>query len=137
MKRIRIGSAIILGLLMFGVTAQGQETKDKNGPSKTSPTNAGSQTDSKASDAEKKKPEEPMTKVKGYLPANWKQLGLTDDQKQEIYKRQAYHRAKVKMLEAEIEKIKSEERTSLEAVLTDLQKKRLREILLEKAPKPE
>jgi len=35
------------------------------------------------------KKDDPPVKVKGFLPMNWGKIGLSDDQKQEIYKIQA------------------------------------------------
>ena len=78
-------------------------------------------------------PTDPV-KFKGFLPQNWKQLGLTDQQKQDIYRKQTQYKIKIKTLQDQLEKTKSEERKDLESVLTDEQKKRLREILLNKAP---
>lgn len=74
------------------------------------------------------------------LPANWSKLGLSSDQKDKLYKIRADHRAKAEDLERQLKELKKQERTEMEAVLTDAQKARLREILSEKAPpetKPE
>jgi len=111
-------------LLTFGVFAStgmlAQEPKDK----KVEPT------------VEKTDPtKEPEPIARGYLPANWKLLGLTDQQKQEVYKRQTNYREKIARLEAQIDDLKAKQKKDIEDVLTVEQKKRLREILLEKAPK--
>src|SRR5262249_30913098 len=42
--------------------------------------------------AQDKKEDKKDTKVKGVLPANWGKLGLTDDQKQKVYKTQAEYK---------------------------------------------
>ena len=77
------------------------------------------------------------SKARGQLPAKWNKLGLTDQQKQKVYSIQSSYRAKVQDLEAKIKDLRKHERTEMEAVLTDAQKTRLRELLLEKAPAPE
>lgn len=74
------------------------------------------------------------TKVKGVLPANWGKLGLTDEQKQKVYKVQAEYADKIDDLEAKIKELKGKQRTEMEKVLSDEQKKRLKEILGGKAP---
>ena len=48
-------------------------------------------------DKDKDKKEDP--KVKGFLPANFKKLGLSDKQKQDIYKIQAATKAKIDELD--------------------------------------
>jgi hypothetical protein len=72
--------------------------------------------------------------VKGTLPANWGKLGLSDEQKQKVYKAQADHKTKIAALEKQIKELKEEEKTAMEAVLTPAQKARLKEILLGKVP---
>src|SRR5581483_7887355 len=73
-------------------------------------------------------------KVKGVLPANWGKLGLTDEQKQKVYKVQSEYRDKIAELEKQVKDLKEKERTEMEKVLTDEQKKRLKDILTGKAP---
>lgn len=73
-------------------------------------------------------------KARGQLPTKWSKLGLSDEQKTKIYGIQASYRTKVQELEAKIKELRGQERSALEAVLTDSQKTRLRELLLEKAP---
>lgn len=89
---------------------------------------------SSASFGEDKKDEKPAVKAKGQLPANWSKLGLSDEQKQKIYTTQTEYRSKIAELEAKIKELKKHEREDMEKVLTDTQKTRLKEILLEKAP---
>lgn len=72
-------------------------------------------------------------KAKGTLPQNWSKLGLTDTQKQDIYKVQTEFRGKIEDLQAQVKKLQNDERTELQKILTDAQKARLKEILLEKA----
>lgn len=72
--------------------------------------------------------------AKGQLPANWKKLGLTEEQVKKVYTTQTEYRGKIAELEQKIQDLKKQERTDLEKVLTDAQKARLKEILLEKAP---
>lgn len=74
------------------------------------------------------------TPVKGQLPPQWKKLGLNDDQVKKIYAAQSDYRGKIAELKDKIRDLEKQERTEMEKVLTDAQKARLKEILLEKAP---
>lgn len=80
---------------------------------------------------------DPPTVFRGVLPANWKMLGLSDEQKQQVYKVQANYRPKIEELEGQIRDLKAKEKKDLEALLTPAQKDRLREILKDKAPTDE
>ena len=72
---------------------------------------------------------DPPTKIVGVLPANWGKLGLSDDQKQQVYKLQKEYKDKIDVLEKQIKALKEEERMKREAVLTDEQKQKLKDIL--------
>jgi len=72
-------------------------------------------------------------RVRGQLPQNYRQLGLSDDQKKMIYKIQGDYSSKIDELEAQVKKLRQEERQAMEKVLTDDQKQRLLKILKEKA----
>jgi hypothetical protein len=67
-------------------------------------------------------------KVRGQLPQYYKKLGLRDDQVQQIYKLRAGFKAKVENLKRQLEKLKAEEKESLEKMLTAEQLKRLRQL---------
>lgn len=71
---------------------------------------------------------------KGQLPAQWKKLSLSDEQIKKIYSVQTDYRGKIAELEDKVKELRKQERADLEKVLTDGQKTRLKEILLEKAP---
>ena len=75
------------------------------------------------------KKDEPPTKVKGTLPPNWKKLGLTDAQVQEVYKVQSKYNEEIAKHEAKIKELKLSREKDEKAVLTAEQKKRLEEIL--------
>ena len=76
-----------------------------------------------------KKPDEPApVVVKGQLPRYFKQLGLTDVQKKEVYKVRAAYAAKIAKLNEEIAALRLKERDDTEAVLTAAQKDRLKEL---------
>jgi Spy/CpxP family protein refolding chaperone len=83
---------------------------------------------------EPKKETPPPVKGRASLPQNWNKLGLTDEQKQQIYATRDEYRGKIAVLQAQIKDLQRQERRDLEKVLTDAQKQRLREILAEKAP---
>lgn len=78
------------------------------------------------------KKDDPAVKAKGTLPANWKKLGLSDDQVQKIYKVQAKYGEEIDKLEAKIAELKAAMDKERRAILTADQKKRLEEILLGK-----
>ncbi len=73
------------------------------------------------------------TKAKGQLPQNWKQLGLSDDQTQKVYKIQAKYNDDIDKLEAQIKDMKAKMSKERGEVLTPEQKKRLEEILKTKS----
>jgi wobble nucleotide-excising tRNase len=70
----------------------------------------------------------------GGLPANYGKLGLSDDQKKKIRDIRSEYTAKITDLEEQIKELRKRERLAMENVLTDTQKARLRELVLEKAP---
>ena len=73
------------------------------------------------------------TKAKGQLPQNWKQLGLTDKQTQDVYKVQAKYNEDIDKLEAQIKDFKAKMSKERSEILTPEQKKRLEEILKTKS----
>lgn len=78
------------------------------------------------------KKNDPPGKVKGMLPQYWGKLGLSDEQKQTIYKIQNKHDAEIDKLEAKIKELKDTRLKEMRAVLSPDQKKKLEEILLGK-----
>ena len=84
---------------------------------------------------EKKKKDDktdPPAKVKGMLPQYWGKLGLSNEQKQTIYKIQGKYNEEIDKLEARIKELKSTRDKEARAVLTTDQRKKLEEILLGK-----
>lgn len=81
------------------------------------------------------KPKDPKAegKAKGQLPPNWKNLGLTDEQTQKVYKLQAKFNEDIDKLEEQIKALKEKMSKERLTVLTTEQKKRLEDILKEKA----
>lgn len=85
--------------------------------------------DTKTKPAEGAKPEDKApVRVKGFLPAYYKKLGLRDDQVQNVYRIRADYKAKIENLKQQIDRLKAEEKGALEKVLTPEQLKRLREL---------
>jgi Spy/CpxP family protein refolding chaperone len=78
------------------------------------------------------KKDDPAVKAKGMLPNNWKKLGLTDAQVQDVYKIQGKYNGEIDKLEAKIAELKATRDKELKTVLTPEQKKRLEEILIGK-----
>ena len=86
----------------------------------------------KKDDPKPGKKDEPAAKVKGSLPPNWGKIGLTDDQKQEVYKVQAKYTAEIEKLEAKIRDLKAARDKDMRAVLTADQKKALLDLVSKK-----
>jgi trehalose/maltose hydrolase-like predicted phosphorylase len=66
-------------------------------------------------------------KIKGQLPQGWSKLNLTAAQKEEVYKLNAEHKVAVDKLKEEIAKLDAELVKKRLAVLTEEQRKKLRE----------
>ena len=81
---------------------------------------------------EKDKPD----KVKGQLPPNWGKLGLSEDQKQQVYKTKANYKTKKDELKKKLEELEDKENEELLKVLTDNQKAQLKKILTDKLDPP-
>jgi len=73
--------------------------------------------------------------IRGVLPPNFGKIGLSEEQKQKIYKIQADAREKIGELEKKIAEMKAKEKQDLLGVLTEEQKKKLKEILEAKSDK--
>lgn len=109
--RVMFGGALLMLLTIGSMSAQDTKTEPKT-PAK-----------------------ELQPKVyRGQLPTYWKQIGLSDDQKQTIYKTQSIYDEKYAILKAQMDELKTKERKELEDILTADQKKRLRDIALSKTP---
>lgn len=67
-------------------------------------------------------------KPRGTLYPKWRDLGLTKEQTEKIYRIQGEHRAKIDKLEAEIKKLKDVERAEAMKILTPAQVQRLKEL---------
>ena len=100
--------ALCAGLLVLSGGLVGQDNKPKEDP---------------------KKKDDPAPKVKGMLPANYRKLGLSDNQVQEIYKIQNKYDTEIDKLQAKLDELKANRAKETKAVLTAEQKKRLDEIL--------
>ncbi len=74
---------------------------------------------------------DPETKAKGVLPKFYKSLGLTDDQKQTIYKVQTSYNAKIDALQKQVKDLRAEEAAAIEKTLTKSQMDRLLELKTE------
>ncbi|HZW29339.1 MAG TPA: hypothetical protein VFF52_01445 [Isosphaeraceae bacterium] len=81
----------------------------------------GSQTDSPTKAKSSRRAFDPARRV----PMYFGQLGLTEDQRESIYKVQAKHMPKIEALEKQIEEIRGQMLKECEAVLTSAQKKML------------
>ena len=79
------------------------------------------------------KGKEATSKGRGQLPTYWAQLGLTDLQKQSIYKIQGKHNEESDKLELQIKEMKGKMIEERSKILTAEQKVRLEDILKAKA----
>jgi Spy/CpxP family protein refolding chaperone len=79
---------------------------------------------------------DPPPKTKAYLPPGWKALGLSKEQTFEISKIHGTYKGKIKMLEDQIQEIKTQEKQDMVKLLTEEQKNKLQKLLIpEAAPK--
>jgi hypothetical protein len=83
-------------------------------------------------EAKKDEKKDPPVKAKGMLPPNWGRIGLSDDQKQTIYKIQGKYGEEIDKLEAKLKELRTTRDKEMKGVLTAEQKKRLEEILIGK-----
>ena len=67
------------------------------------------------------------------LPQHYKQLGLSDEQKKQLARVQTDFGMKIDELQAQINKLKQEEKQAMEKLLTDAQRAQLLDILKTKA----
>ncbi len=112
MRRLRFGVTTLATFLLLAGWIVGQEKKVDKKP-----------------EGEPKKPEvEPEVKLKGTLPMYYKRLGLSEDQKQQVYRVKKSFREKAAALEKQIKLLKAEEKAAIEKVLTAAQRARLKEI---------
>jgi hypothetical protein len=77
--------------------------------------------------------DDPKPKGQGRLPANWSKLGLSDDQKRQIYSIEGEYKTKIDDLQSQIDQLRKKERSEMSKVLTAAQKARLREIVAAKS----
>ena len=71
---------------------------------------------------------EKKEKIKGFLPNGWKDLGLSADQKEKIYKIQMEYKAKIEELKDAERKLKATEKGELVKILTESQKEHLQKL---------
>ena len=107
---------LAIGLFAIGGGIVGQETKTTPKPA-----------------ADKDAKEATPTKAKGQLPAGWRDLGLTDDQRTKVYTIDAKYDEEIDALTAKIKVAKDKKRKEQLEVLTAEQKKRLEDALKKKA----
>jgi hypothetical protein len=72
-------------------------------------------------------------KPRGRVPNHYGTLGLTNDQKDEIYTIQAKYREQINALQIQINEMQQEEASEIFLVLSDVQKESLRKTLAEVA----
>jgi flagellar basal body-associated protein FliL len=103
MLRLRLAVTCLLALVLTSSWLMGQDTK------------------STSDDAQ-------PSKSKGALPKYFGRLGLTDDQKQKVYKIATSYKTKIDALTEQLEELKSQRQAELLKILSDTQKTHLREL---------
>jgi hypothetical protein len=82
------------------------------------------------SSGQDKKTDKEDTKARAALPPHWKDLNLTAEQKQKVYKIHDEYKPKIDELEKRIKDLKAEEYVEKVKVLTDDQKKKLKDTIV-------
>ncbi len=121
-----LAAFVIVGALVGQEPKPGDPKGAKTGDTKVDPK-------AKVGDVKGADPKGVEPKAKGQLPQNWKQLGLTDKQTQDVYKVQAKYNEDIDKLEAQIKDFKAKMSKERSEILTPEQKKRLEEILKTKS----
>ena len=139
MKWFRATSFLLgLGLMLSVTGVTGQEKAAKKDDKKEDV----KKDDAKKDDAKKDDAKMPAkgkdgkdgtSKGRGQLPTYWGQLGLTDLQKQNVYKIQGKHNEESDKLELQIKEMKVKMVEERGKILTPEQKSRLEDILKAKA----
>lgn len=105
--RLLVGT-LAVALLLSGVSAASAQEKGK------------SKSDSSSKERE--------SKVRGVLPQHYRQLGLSEEQRQNIYKIQNEYADKIDDLQKKIDDMKAERNSKYLKALTKAQRDRLEEI---------
>lgn len=104
-------SLFLACVAFLSLSAFGQEPKAKKAPTEDEAT---------------------TTKYRGQLPFYWKELGLTDEQRQKVYKINSDYNDQIESLELKIKDLKSKRDKERFEVLSAEQKKRLEAIIRSK-----
>ncbi len=117
MTKLRM-ALLAIGLFAIGGGIVGQETKTTPKP---------------AADKDAKETVPAKVKGKSQLPAGWRELGLTDEQKTKVYAIDAKYDEEIDAMTAKIKIAKDKKKKEQLEVLTMEQKKRLEDALKKKA----
>lgn len=114
-------AAFLVGVFALTGGLVGQDAGAKKDPPK------------EAKDAKEAKKDDRATKAKGQLPTYWGQLGLSDEQKQKVYKVQSKYRDELDKLDLKVKEIREKMKREQYEVLSPDQQKRLEEVIKAKA----
>lgn len=117
MKLLRWWIALTAAVLLAPSAATAQDPKPPQEPPKPGAT----------------KPE-PAPAGRGQLPPYWKQLGLSEQQKAQVFAAQSKYRTRIADLERQIKELRAEEQKELAKILTDEQRTKLRELVTSRTP---
>ncbi len=126
-------AAVIPFLMTVGAQESGtaKSRTIKSSPSKSADAAAPTDSTSTSKSTAKSSPPDPTHRV----PAGYADLGLTDPQKERIYKIQAEYHPKIQDLQKRLDKLQAERKAECEAVLTAPQKRLLGQHLREQEQK--
>jgi hypothetical protein len=126
-------AAVIPFLMTVGAQESGtaKSRTTKSAPSKSVEAPASTDSTSTSKSTTKSSPPDPAHRV----PPGYADLGLTDQQRERIYKIQAEYHPKIQDLQKRLDKMQAERKTECEAVLTAQQKRLLGEHLHEQEQK--
>jgi Spy/CpxP family protein refolding chaperone len=79
--------------------------------------------------AQSQEKKDTTAKTKGILPQGYAKIGLSDEQRIQIYKIQAKYKDEIEKLKEKIEETKAEERREMDKVLTAEQRKKLIDVI--------
>ena len=123
-KKFAALAALLSLVSLLSLFAIAHQPKQVNKPLEKSATKK--KTDQTADDKKADAPE-PII-VRAQLPRLWSKLGLTDQQRKQIYRVRATYAVKMEKLKKEMEELRLKEIADTEAILTENQRSRLKEL---------
>jgi hypothetical protein len=132
-----LASALVIPLLMIVGTQVGAQESGatKSQPTKSSSTSAEAPVPTDSMSTSKPTAKSSLPDPTHRVPPGYGDLGLTDQQRERVYKIQAEYHPKIQDLHKRLEKLQADRKAECEAVLTPQQKRLLVEHLREQEQK--